>query len=1061
MSAESTAFETSGFFVLRAPLLPIETWSRWGAARDLAGLRAYLRDQVERPEVREAIAVASSTLLEGLSDWVKDPDGDSGNKVERALVRYLSRMATRPTPFGLFAGCGVGRFGDRTRIRIAPMAAHARHTRLDNDVLDRLARRLGAAPEIRRHLVYRPNTSLYERGGKMRWVEPRLSGKGRTYDLVAVDVDPFLRAAVARARDGATPEEIAAALAQADPDVTMEDARAFVDELVDSSILVSDLEPAITGPEPIAGFVRTLERIGAHQEASALRGVQDVLRQMDTQQPLRPQDARRADVHARLRSLEDGTDAGRMLQVDLRLALEVGSLDEGVVPELVEAATLVAQCCPEPEEALLRRFCEQFEQRYERREVPLLEALDEDCGIGFGKLRPEGNDPEPMLAEVNIPVKRGAALGRTWGAFEEMLLHRLEALEPGEREIRLEPSDFSGLPRRDVSLPDCCALDVTFAAPGEDAMTRGEYRAFLRLVDGPSGANWLGRFCHADPELEASVKRSLRQEEALRPDAVFAEIVHLPEGRTGNVLLRPVLRRHEIPYLGRSGADPADQLTPDDLVVTVWDGRVVLKSRQLGREVIPRLSSAHAFPNVTNLGLYRFLGALQNGGRPVRTQWTWGALDAAATFLPRVTLGRVVLSLARWSLKPHHLAPVGASTRQGRWDGMQRLRESLRMPRYVCIADADNLLPVDFDNALSVESAARLLRRRPVANLVEMFPEPDATWIAGPEGTWTHELIIPIVRKPPQRNERPTSSAPWLRPAPPVSTRRLCPPGSEWLYLALYASPRSCDHALLRLAPTIRGLKAAAVVERWFFLRMSDRTGWHLRVRLRGRPDRLLREGLPQIREVVEPMLDEGLVWRMQLDTYHREVEHWGGPRGLELAERFLAHDSEAVLSILERYAAEPAALSEARWQLALRGIDGLWAGLGLELNERKALAAACRDGLAREFQIGKVQEKQLGSSHRARRALVERMLGPAPAWPEGCEALRLRDAALRPLFEELHALERTGELTRPVASMADRFSHLHVNRMLRSMLREQELVAMDILARHYRSALARARKRA
>ena len=91
-------------------------------------------------------------------------------------------------------------------------------------------------------------------------------------------------------------------------------------------------------------------------------------------------------------------------------------------------------------------------------------------------------------------------------------------------------------------LPDSFAVMAAVAAASEEALARGEFRVRLDGVSGPSGARLLGRFCHADPELHQHVAQHVRAEEALQPDAVFAEIVHLPEGRMGNILARPILR---------------------------------------------------------------------------------------------------------------------------------------------------------------------------------------------------------------------------------------------------------------------------------------------------------------------------------------------------------------------------------------------------------------------------------------------------------------------------------------------------------------------------------------
>ena len=54
------------------------------------------------------------------------------------------------------------------------------------------------------------------------------------------------------------------------------------------------------------------------------------------------------------------------------------------------------------------------------------------------------------------------------------------------------------------------------------------------------------------PELEPHVRDLLRQEETLDPESIYAEVAHVPEGRIGNVMSRPVLRGHEsLIWVGR------------------------------------------------------------------------------------------------------------------------------------------------------------------------------------------------------------------------------------------------------------------------------------------------------------------------------------------------------------------------------------------------------------------------------------------------------------------------------------------------------------------------------
>src|SRR3954454_14081816 len=192
------------FVVLRTPLLPFEALE--GLRRD--GLKA----RVARPDIAEAIFLASPDLAESVAQWQREPDSKKGRRTEQGLVRYFLRMATRPTPFGLFSGCTPGRVGARTRLALASRDDSRRHSRLDMDYLHALCEQLVRDPQIRSQLTFRPNSSLYETGGRLRFAESRVHGRLRTYHLVAFDAFDALRETLRRAENGARLHDLAAAL---------------------------------------------------------------------------------------------------------------------------------------------------------------------------------------------------------------------------------------------------------------------------------------------------------------------------------------------------------------------------------------------------------------------------------------------------------------------------------------------------------------------------------------------------------------------------------------------------------------------------------------------------------------------------------------------------------------------------------------------------------------------------------------------------------------------------------------------------------------------------------
>ena len=1063
-------YADGGFFVLRSPLLPLDHFYDWGEglertadeaalARDAETVRARMRALVDRADIREAIFVASPGVDESLVHWLRDPDGERGQKVERSLFKYLARMAMRCTPFGLFAGGSVGRIGDDTSLVISRIASHRRHTRLDGDYLDALCRVLLADPAVRAGLTVRPNSSLYPAAGRLRLAEARLAGKVRSYHLVAVEPDQYLSAVLERAAAGARPGELAAHLVELDPEISTEEATSFIDELIDGQILLPDLTPAVTGPAPLDDMLAQLASVpAAAPVVTALVRARDDIAALDAA-GLGNQPASYRAIADDLGALPAPVELPRLFQVDLTKPGPELTLARSVVAEIIRGIDLARRLSPPPTDTM-QSFREQFGRRYEGREVPLVEVLDEESGIGFGRASTPGAEAAPLLA--GIPFGGGQPETRASVGVAQRHLAELasRALARGEEEIVLGDEDVKAMESKTpLRVPDAFQMQVRIGAASPEALAAGDYRIYLGSFWGPSGAMMLGRFCHADPELYARVLEHLRAEEAHRPDAIFAEIVHLPEGRLGNVIFRPVLRDHEIPFLGRAGVPRERQIPVTDLLLSVRGGRIVLRSRALDREIIPRLTTAHNFSGTGGLGLYRFLCTLQ--GQVGASGLDFGPLDLLP-FRPRVSTGRFVLATRRWRLDARALETLGAKTRAARFAAAQALREAHQLPRHVLVIDGDNQLPIDLENVIAVEALAALVKGRSGQSLGEIAPGPDEAILRGPDGRFQHELVVPFHLEPKARE------AGEVRPAarPAAQLHRIFLPGSEWLYAKLYTGTATADQVLRDLvSPLVAAMRAAGAFDRWFFIRYDD-PDHHLRIRFRGPPARLAADVLPALHAAVEPFMAGGRVVKVQLDTYEPEWDRYGGTAGLEIGERMFAIDSDACLAILDLMGGDEGL--DAAWRLTLVGIDQLFRDLGLDLDERQRITRNATGMLRGEYGSGQgeplatVADKALGDRFRKERAALEELFDPArrmnTVFAPGIEVLDARSRALAPAIAALREAERAGALTSTVSEMAWSYAHMFANRMLRSAPRAQEMVLYDFLARLYESHKARAR---
>lgn len=239
----SISFED--FFVLRRPLLPLQaalTALDTHPSKD--SFREIIRTAFAEPLVAEALYLASPALSERLNEWLLGKPIAEENKLIQSLTKYYLRMSSRCTPYGLFAGCTSGQFGAKTNVVVDGIR---RYTRLDMNYVAGLSQWLLELPGVAEQLRYFPNTSLHLVGNQYRYMACQIQDKQRSYALLSAEAMPEIETVLNRARTGVTLALLANALEESG--IRAEEAAVFVGELVAAQLLVSELEPTVTGDE--------------------------------------------------------------------------------------------------------------------------------------------------------------------------------------------------------------------------------------------------------------------------------------------------------------------------------------------------------------------------------------------------------------------------------------------------------------------------------------------------------------------------------------------------------------------------------------------------------------------------------------------------------------------------------------------------------------------------------------------------------------------------------------------------------------------------------------------
>jgi len=1007
--------------VLRTPARPFEAAI---CPETIAALR-------HDPAFQEALYLASPVLWAECQKWRRGELTEARrlDKLRRALTRYYVRATTRCTPFGLFAGCAVARWGAATHVQLAP-GPPARHTRLDMHYLCALAQQLARHPALRTRLRYWPATSLYATGEEYRYVEYQYHDGERVNQLSAVAATPPVTQVLQAAQGGRPYAELLAAL---DPDESQRpEAGAFLDELIEAQLLMHELEPTVTGPEFLAHIQAVLARVLAeapHPElaalASHLHAVRQHLHALDQAPANDPAHYER--LRALLAPLGVLPEAGKLFQTDTTqpLAPAADTVDAAVQADLLAALHALRRLTPPPAAGRLADFTARFSARYEEQEVPLLEALDNERGLSYTSYGQ--NLFSPLVQDLAVPRADPPAPGAALGPAQQLLARKLrEATRQRHYSVPLTAADLADCPAAALPLPP--SLAVLFRLVGQG-------QVLLESAGGSSAVNLLGRFAHASPAIEQLVREVTAHEQAQNPAVALAEICHLPAHRIGNVLLRPSFRRLEIAYLAQAALPAEGQVRVQDLLLAVREGQLVLRCGASGQRIVPRLSTAHNFTQDA-LPVYQFLCDLQTQGLQPHLGVRWPAAEGVA-FLPRLTYGRVVLAPATWQLAAADLQPLLAAPEAGQLAALAAFRAQWQLPRWFVLAEGDNELLVDADNAWLVRTWLEAVRPLPSVQLREFLFDPATSAVRDAQGRPHPQQLVALLL-----GQHACYPALPPRPAPAPDVPRQFALGSEWLYYKLYCGQKQANHLLLALVqPLTEELAAAGLLGQWFFIRYADPDN-HLRLRLHLTRPAELGAVVQCVARHLAPFEASGAVWKVQTDTYRRELERYGS-RTVALSERLFCWQSQALVAWL----AEQPADAPDDWLWGLRAMEELLDAFAYSLAQKTALLHELRTAFAHEFGGGKALRLQLDAKYRAARPAILAQLAAAPPPP----------AALVALAAGVQQQLAAGPPEVTLAALLGSYLHMLLNRVLPTEARLHELVLYDFLHRHYQACLARA----
>ncbi|GER89691.1 hypothetical protein KDW_38530 [Dictyobacter vulcani] len=890
-----------------------------------------LKSMAFQPHIQQALIAASSSMREGLGYIEKqEPNSRRASRAYSSILRYLIRASTRPTPFGLFSGIAIGSFHEETTLQISLPSIRNIRTRPDMSWLLSVIQKIEQNEELLPFFNVFANHAIYFAEGRVIVPYTDVYGQNNSpsIDLRATSVVSYI---LERTRKPIPYLKLRQDLFVAFPHATEQQIDSVLQQLWKNHFLLSTLRPPLTTSDPTRYILQALHKMPKISITEQLEKILNTTDSLDRIGFGGPVELLNDLEHQQEEALPQYN--AQPYQIDAAINLRSSYLHKAVGEEAARGAELLLQLGASPQGPQhLKEYHAAFVEKYGMDvEVPLLELLSPESGLDAPSTytEPPRQYPLPYKPPRDMQVR-------------DAILSSLLLEVTNDKKIEIELTDqvlkelVQWTPRDNNPAPLSLEIYLQLHAASIKEIDKGEWMLSVAPAVMASGGATFGRFFDllTANELE-KLRQFTRQEELLRPDAIFAELSYLPpQGRAANVSSHPMLRSYEI-VVNTTPSLEDDRVIPlDDLVVGVYNHRFYIRSLSHNKEVIA--CQSHMLSPLRAPNVCRFLLDVAHDSYPRLSGFDWGAFRNVP-FLPRVRKGKMVLSLAQWIIKSSTITPEISGDEDTNWFiGLQQWRKQWNVPRYVYLSEFDNRLLLDLENPIFVSELYQVLKKKHIVLLQEMFPDFEHLWLSDEEGyPYIAELVVPLIQK--QGQVEQTHSSLLTQPTSKVSIipskERNKLPGGEWTYVKLYASPKQQDRIIIGpLQEIAHKLQQMDLIDHWFFLRYADPRP-HLRIRFhtskQGNNDVVLNMVLKWGRDCFEQNIINDIV----LSMYEQEIERYGGPYAMPIIEKIFWSNSVVACQLVTACYHKTIDLDQVA--IAVFVLDHLFTSWGLDLAAR------------------------------------------------------------------------------------------------------------------------------
>lgn len=535
------------------------------------------------------------------------------------------------------------------------------------------------------------------------------------------------------------------------------------------------------------------------------------------------------------------------------------------IPQLID---VLQRNVPMQNMPALEAFKSKFLEKFDQNEVPLMMALDPEMGIGYDELE-QSNLNSDFINKL-VAKKNSNASQRKDNLKQKLSAH----------------TQFNKSSNKAILLDDLIDNDAKEFAPIPNSLSIvvQQYGDKLLIENlGGSTVNTLyGRFTLANNELLNLSKEIASAEELANPGILFFDVAYMGEANVDNINRRASIYNHQLSILNYDLSE--NPLTLNDILISVKDNEVVLKSISLNKRLIPRLASAYNYSR-SDLSVFRLLCDLQYQGIHASLLPDPEKLFPDKNYYPRLEYKNLIISLAKWRIKKIDLIHI-------KEDAIKFFNDNGIPYQFRC-GLGDQLLCFNIENDGDKEAFINYIAKQEELLLEEFLLPNKPLLIDDKNNPLIGQYVLTAYHNQPIYNDFKNRYSVIFGQDKVVEQFI---PGSEWVYFEIFCHHQRANSILLNPIHELL-ISKCELIESWFFIRYSV-NGNHLRFRVKLKLISFYNQIISSMYSLIMPYVENGLVSDLQIKTYKRELSRYGADL-IEEVEKHFEIDSDFVLNHL------------------------------------------------------------------------------------------------------------------------------------------------------------------